>query len=126
MNKETIQIRGGTQTFDKLDVRDAARALFFLLNTPSRQWKPTYNVATANPVGIFEIAQKVVDLAELHNGGFRSKILFKEQEVKLHSHLNADLFKLDTGWKPHYNLNQTILSLIYYFKKHPTIVTVKI
>jgi len=117
LNKQPLHIIGGTQTFEKLDVRDASSAIISILETPTEKWKEIYNVASGNPISITEIARQVVNTASRYNGGFHSQIHTEEKHVNRNMHLNVDQFKNDTGWVPYFSLNDIIISLIEYYRR---------
>jgi len=117
LNKQPIHIIGGQQTFEKMDVRDAATAILSLLKTPPRRWKKIYNVTGENSLSIMDIAQRVIDLGQEYNGGFRSKITLKPKHTNIQTNIKSTQFKKDTGWVPQYSLDDIITSLFEYFIK---------
>ena len=117
LNKQPIHIIGGKQTFEKMDVRDAASAILSLLKTPPRAWKKIYNVTGENSLSIMDIAQRVIDLGQKYNGGFRSEITLKPKHTDIQTNIKSTQFKKDTGWVPQYSLDDIITSLFEYFIK---------
>ena len=65
---ETVTIQGGEQTFDFMDVRDAAQALITVAVAGPRPEGPALNIGSNNPLTLKEIAQTVADVVRAEAG----------------------------------------------------------
>ncbi|NDI33915.1 NAD-dependent epimerase/dehydratase family protein [Chengkuizengella sediminis] len=115
LNNETVEILGGEQKIERLDVRDAADAITALIKTDSRNWKSVYNLGTGHSHSILEIVNMVANVAESKYG---LKVDFKINPESRKSSFGMDssqFFEL-TGWKPQYSLEDIIESLFEHLK----------
>lgn len=65
---DTVTIQGGEQTFDFMDVRDAAQALITVAVAGPRPEGPALNIGSNNPLTLKEIAQTVADVVRTETG----------------------------------------------------------
>lgn len=65
---DTVTIQGGEQTFDFMDVRDAAQALITVAVAGPRPEGPALNIGSNNPLTLKEIAQTVADVVRAETG----------------------------------------------------------
>lgn len=65
---ETVTIQGGEQTFDFMDVRDAAQALITVAMAGPRPEGPALNIGSNNPLTLKEIAETVADVVRAETG----------------------------------------------------------
>ena len=113
---ESIQIDGGKQKIDVLDIHDAVDALIAMLNTPVSVWKATYNLGSESAYNIVTMAETCVDIASRHNGGVKSDIIIKEKPVHLQYEMDSSLFSRDMNWRHKEKLKDTIESLVLYYQ----------
>jgi nucleoside-diphosphate-sugar epimerase len=114
LKNEQIKIIGGLQTFEILDVRDAVRAIKALLNVSPMKWKKIYNVGTNKIHNIKYVAQVAIESAKKNDRNNLSEIICEKKDVKMNFGMDSSLFMKDTGWKPIYNIESTMDSLITY------------
>ncbi len=113
INNENIEIIGGTQRLERLDVRDAAEAIISLLKTDYRVWQRVYNLGNEKDYSILEMAQEVKKVAkEKYNKNI--EIDLKSEEILFSLGMDASAFRKLTNWEPQYSLTDTIVSLFEY------------
>ena len=109
---EDIQIKGGSQVFALLDVRDAAAGLVTLLLSDNSKWKHVYNLGTKESINIVDLAEKCENAIERH-GYVKTKIkIEKNDEVVLNSLVKVDALYNDFGWKASYTMDDSIENII--------------
>ena len=113
-NEENIQVIGGMQIIERLDIRDAVSAIISLLDTPSDKWKPVYNLGPGESINLLDLAKKIIEIGKFYNSNNPSKINFEEKEVDLKFGMKISSFIRDTGWKPAHSIQDTIHSLFNY------------
>ena len=107
-----ILIKGGSQVFALLDVRDAAAGLVTLLMSDANKWHHVYNLGTAEYIGIMDMAEKCESAAERH-GFLKTKVVVEQNdEVVLNSLVKVDAFFEDFGWKAEKNIDDSIENII--------------
>lgn len=108
MEGNNILIKGGSQVFALLDVRDAAAGLVTLLMSDKNKWRHTYNLGTAEHIGIIEMAEKCESAAERH-GILKTKVMVvQNDEIVLNSLVKVDAFYEDFGWKATTTIDDSI------------------
>ncbi|HEY5592384.1 MAG TPA: NAD-dependent epimerase/dehydratase family protein [Paludibacter sp.] len=112
-----IKVIGGTQQIERLDIRDAVKAIIKMLKSNSLDWKPVYNLGSGQITSLIEIAHKVSQIAMEYNGGILSEIEIEDIETNLNFGMNSLLFYNDMQWQPENDLNNTIVSLSQYYLK---------
>jgi nucleoside-diphosphate-sugar epimerase len=118
---EPIKISGGSQTFERLDVRDAVTAIKALLTIAPANWKPFYNLGSGKTYNIKEIARIAVETASQNNGGKKSEITIEHKDVNMNFGMDSNLFMNEAHWKPNYDMKEIIVSLIQYFQNKEAI-----
>ena len=117
---EPIQIKGGTQEFDIIDIGDAVDGLVAVLRSVPEGWSGVYNLSSAGSYNIVMLAELCVQIASRHNGGVRSPILVSQEEVNLRYGMDNSLLCRDFGWRPTRKLEETVESLVrYYLRRIP-------
>jgi nucleoside-diphosphate-sugar epimerase len=109
----SIKIVGGSQFFSQLDVRDAADAIVSLLGVEPKNWKRVYNLGHTRSYGILEIADIVAKVA-VEMGLPKPQIEIRESDAKLFAEMDSSLFYGDTGWRPKYDMYDTVRSIFMY------------
>lgn len=116
LSKESIEIFGGNQRMQRLDVRDAAEGLSSFLATNSHDWKSVYNLGTEESYSIIEMAEAVKSVAKnIYDIDF--DIVVKPADVELMLGMDSSEFYTLTNWRPQYNLEKIVESLFEYFCK---------
>lgn len=100
-----LVIKGGTQIFSFLDVRDAASGLVKLI-VSNQKWRETYNLGTAEYATLLQIARMSVALGE--NQGFKSDIIVEPADIILNNMLDVSAMKVDFGWEARYTLRESL------------------
>lgn len=111
---EPINIIGGTQTFDILDIQDAVDALERLINTSPKNWETVYNLSSREAYNIIDLAEKTVEIASLLNGGLRSDILIEKREVYVRYAMDSSRFYSDFDWSPIIEIQETLESILKF------------
>lgn len=109
----SIKIVGGSQVFSQLDVSDAADAILALLELDPQKWKRVYNLGYTRSYGIIEIAEIVAEVA-VEMGFPKPLIEVRESDDKLFAEMDSSLFYNDTGWRPKYDMYDTVRSIFKY------------
>lgn len=114
--QEPITIQGGTQKFDYLDVKDAAKAIVKLVDTPHQNWPDVLNIGSGKQVSLLEITELISKVSEKELG---KKLDFTVEEnfVKLEFGMSIDKAKHTIGWEPKIMMEETISELFKYMKK---------
>jgi nucleoside-diphosphate-sugar epimerase len=92
---QTIEIKGGHQRFDLLDVRDASKAIIALLETQEK-WQYYYNLGSGQQIGIQQLAKTAFQAISKP-----AKIkLSEDPSMNLAFGMDISQFSGLTGWKP--------------------------
>lgn len=111
-----ILIKGGSQVFTLLDVRDAAAGLATLLMSNANKWRHVYNLGTDEYIGILKIAEKCESAAEKH-GILKTRIMVEQNyKVVLNNLVKIDAFYEDFGWKAQYTIDDSIDNIFILLK----------
>lgn len=110
---KNLEIRGGSQKFAFLDVRDAADGLMCLINNDNIPWKNTYNLGTSEANTLVDIANYCVQISREH--GFNEvDVIVQPADIVMDNQIEVRLFEEEFGWKAKYELKK---SLNYIFEK---------
>lgn len=115
INGDTIQIVGGMQQMERLDIRDAVSAIARMLHTDPVKWKPVYNLGSGKNFQLIDIAETVVGMVSQLNGGISSKIIIDDKDVNMKFGMDNSQFCDDMNWTPKFSIGDTIRSLVTYF-----------
>ncbi len=113
-----IRIVGGDQLMERLDIRDAVSAIITLLRSRPERWKPVYNVGPGKALSLMEITLRAVQLAKQYNGGQSSEITIGDNQARRPKGMDSGLFYMELDWRPQYSTDDSILSLLDYFRQH--------
>lgn len=113
---EPLEIRGDHR-FERLDIRDAVQALLELLEIPSREWEPVYNLGRGETFSLRELAETVLEQVDPPPGAAPSRIVTRIQDPSLAFGMDSTRFFQLTGWKPEYTLDDTVRSLVSYLRQ---------
>lgn len=112
-----IRVIGGMQQMERMDIRDSVNAIMAMLSSNPEDWIPVYNLGSGKVHSLLEIAQKAVDTASRYNGGIRSAITVKKEEIEMNFGMDSARFREEMKWEPEYSIDDTIESLMKYFGK---------
>jgi nucleoside-diphosphate-sugar epimerase len=115
LNSEKINIVGGNQLMDRLDIRDAVDAIIAMLNTPSSQWKSTYNLGAKEQIKLIELAGLVADITAKEKNIVKSEIALESKDIKQNFGLNCESFQQDFKWVPSHDISDCIKSVIAFY-----------
>lgn len=111
-----LQIQGGNQIFDLMDVRDAASALAVLAASDASTWKPIYNLGSGHPASLKDIACMVaheVEAQQMAGGACKVEIEPPGQNAKvLNTSLDATCFMSNLDWAPALSLNDSVCAIV--------------
>jgi len=117
-NKE-IQVYGGSQVLQRLDVKDAADAIYKVIEDRRNIKHNTYNLGAKEEVCILDIAKKVKGIVEQQNNTNPVEINTLEAgEVYPSITMNSDLFYNEFDWKPKLQLGDSIQGMIQHLSKN--------
>lgn len=102
---KNLTVKGGTQIFSFLDVRDAAAGLAAMIST-EKTWRPLYNLGTAEYATLLEIAEKTAEIGKKH--GYVSSVTVDPAEIALNNMLDVTAMKEDFGWEAKYTLQESL------------------
>lgn len=109
-------IKGGSQIFSLLDVRDAASGLVTLLMSDASTWRHVYNLGTRDSIRIVELAEKCEEAA-VRYGIKNTEIMVEENDtIELNSLVKVDAFYEDFGWKANHTMIDSIENIISVIK----------
>lgn len=106
-----LQVAGGAQIFDFMDVRDAARAVALMCEAPLQGSPETVNIGSANPMTLLEIAECVVRV--LHEDFAVDTVVNVEPAESAPRSSALDCRKLieEYGFAVEYDLRSTIRAI---------------
>jgi len=113
---ETLQI-WGEHHFERLDVRDAAAGVAALLNTAPENWEEVYNLGQGETFSIRELARLTVEEVSRYQNSPPVQITVDLKDPPLRFGMDSQAFHQLTGWRPQFNLQDSIQSLISYLQE---------
>jgi len=111
-----IFINKGPRELDFIHIQDATSAFIALLDSHPGTWKPIYNLGSGKVYDLADIAEKVVEHASRHNGGKRSEIILDKENVLTKTAMDCSLFMNDIGWKPRFDIDDMIKSVVGFYE----------
>jgi nucleoside-diphosphate-sugar epimerase len=118
IEKVPIKVIGGAQQMERLDIRDAVDAIVAMINSDPLIWKPAYNLGSGQTYQLIDIAKKVVSVTAEINSGISSEIMMDDGDINMMFGMDSSMFYEDIKWKPGFNIEDTIRSLVTYFTKN--------
>ena len=112
-----LQILGGKQMVERLDVRDAANAIVTLLGTPPQLWEKCYNVGPGIQYTVLELAERTVSAVSKYSGKPKVKIEITKSDAQSRLGLSTIKFQKSTNWSPKHSMDKTIDSLIHFYSR---------
>lgn len=114
IQKRCLNVVGGEQQFAMLDVRDAAAGILALLKTDPAKWEPVYNLGSSRVYTLRQIAELIQETA-WRVYGRKVHLIIEHRNVKLIDCMDCSRFYSATGWKPQYQLADTVEMLFRYY-----------
>ena len=115
LQHKPIQIQGGHQKIERIDVRDAASAIASLIKTDYRQWKPAYNVGHI-VMSVLELAETVKKIAKERFNMDAEIQVVPDDNISANFGMDSSLMKQES-WTPKYGLDDIVVSLFDYLKQ---------
>lgn len=112
-----INVVGGMQEMERLDIRDAVDAIIKMLHSNPESWNPVYNLSSGRVINLKEIVETTIEIAKKYAEGKCSEILIEDKEVRMKSGMDCSLFYKDMDWHPLYRIDDTIDSLMKYYQE---------
>ena len=116
MRGDDIEVFGGMQQLDLIDVRDAAELIVILATSPYEKWPATLNVAGGSPVTVASLAEIVASMTE-KNGAGRPAIKTYPSHAAPSFGMNISKAKTIFGWHPARDLEFTLQEMIDMLKR---------
>lgn len=113
---EAVNIQGGNQKFDYLDVKDAAKAIVKLVEMPHQHWPDVLNIGSGKQVSLLEIVKLI---SEISNEKLKKALNYtvEEKDIKLELGMNIDKAMETINWKPTISLEETVSGILDYLDK---------
>lgn len=112
-NKKCIQVFGGNQVLQRLDVQDAADAITTIIKKRHLIDKNSYNLGSNNLINVLETAKKIKSLVESQT--IQNTITIDRLEAdKPYPSLimNSNLFYKTFNWEPRLKLQESLQNMI--------------
>ena len=113
-NAEDLNLVGGTQIIERLDVRDAVSGLIALLNTESKKWKSIYNLGSGNTITLLELSKKIIHIGKHQYNLNGVKLNLEKKDVDMKFGMDISQIKTDADWSPKYSIDDIICSLFEF------------
>jgi nucleoside-diphosphate-sugar epimerase/biotin carboxylase len=111
MHNEYIEVFGGSQQLDLVDVRDVADLIVILATSPYDKWPDTMNVGGGHPITVASLAELVALMAE-RNGMHRPDIIVDPDHIAPSFGMSIKKGENIFGWHPERNLERTVQDMI--------------
>lgn len=108
-----LQLINGQFPLNRLDVRDASKAILKLLKGNSNSFNSIYNIGQTKTSNLTELA-KIIVAQTAH----RVEIRDQRKPISEVGRLNSDKFHKQFDWRPEFELEDTVQSLLLYFDDH--------
>lgn len=117
INKEALTIEGGKQTFDFLNVNDAALSIVKLVEIPFSQWPETLNIGSGVQITLLEMTKLIAKITK-EQLNKELKYTLKEKNIDLAFGMNINKAKESIDWKPTISLEDSLISICNYMATH--------
>ncbi|OOV29279.1 hypothetical protein BXU11_05000 [Flavobacterium sp. LM5] len=114
LRSEGIEVKGGMQIVERLDIRDAVTAISALLNKQNVRWEPVYNLGSSAPIRLLDLVEQIVDTVSHEAKVPRSIIAVKDEAVSMFYGMDCASFYRDFEWRPKYSMVDCIKSMIAF------------
>lgn len=114
IHNHCLKVVGGKQQFAMLDLRDAAAGIMALLDTDPHMWKAVYNFGSDRVYQLSEIAH-IIQVYAKDAYGLDIQLDVEPKDITLIDNMDCSRFYLDTGWRPQYQLVDTVELLFKYY-----------
>ncbi len=105
---QKIEIWGGKQLYQRLDVRDAARAVLAAIEIPESNVSPVYNITASRPMNIVELAEYCINGIKRAGKECIDEIAMLPGDDESVHMIDGSLFIESTGWFPRYSIEDTV------------------
>ena len=112
---DRVEIRGGAQLLERIDIRDAVSAIACAIRSDSFRWKPVMNVAPKCAVALREIAETAVLLARDVVGAGVGDIRCVEGSREKSFGMDGRQFCETLNWRPSYDIRDSLWSILDRF-----------
>jgi nucleoside-diphosphate-sugar epimerase len=116
MSGKFLEVFGGLQGMDLIDVRDAAELIVILATSPYEQWPDTMNVGGGCPITVASLAELVAHMAE-RNGVVRPDVIVGPNYRLPSFGMSISRAKEIFFWHPVYTLERTLQDMIERMEK---------
>jgi len=113
IKQEAVIIQGGSQKFDYMDVKDAAKAIIKLIEIPHDTWPEVLNIGSGKQVSLLDIAKITSEVSEETSGNSLNYRL-EHSDVKLELGMSIDKAKATLNWEPKIELKETITNIFNF------------
>ncbi len=113
---ETINLVGGMQKMQRLDVRDAVSGIIALLNSDPQHWAFAYNLGNNEQYKLEDMANFVSKVVAEKKAVNPVQIVIDPKEIDLEFALDSTLFNKQFNFNPQYTLQQSIESIIDFYE----------
>lgn len=110
-----ITVSKSMQTFAFMDVRDIANAIYLLTEVRPDAWKHVYNIGMDPGYTLVEIMQVIQSVFRAEGLPF-PEVIYTDSEKVGNSALDDRVFRKDTGFKPQYSLEDSVVSILKWFQ----------
>ncbi|MXV38986.1 NAD-dependent epimerase/dehydratase family protein [Flavobacteriaceae bacterium Ap0902] len=111
-----LNIQGGDQKLEFIDIRDVITAITSLLSTNPKEWDIYYNLGINQVYTLRDIANITLDRFN-NRLEKQSKMIISESNTHLKFGMDSSSFMKLTNWQPQYKLEDMVDSLIDYHLK---------
>ena len=109
-----IELKNGQVLVERLDVRDASKAILRILSRHPDRLQSVYNLGQGQTTTLEEVAKLIVQFSPSP-----IQIENKSEEFEARPILNIDRFSSDFNWNPDYAMKDTVESLFSFFQSSP-------
>lgn len=117
LSGENIELKGGQQQLEIMDVRDAATFIKAVLANPWSSWSPVFNIGAGEIYSLKEIALTVVRIVKEETGIATSDVVIVPDSIDMKFGMDSSLVINTYDLKPSFNLSLIIKSLTHFFIK---------
>ncbi len=112
---EDLEIIGGNQTVERLDIRDAVSSIMAVISKTNLRWAPVYAVGSGMRMNIVDVASIVAKSVGEANSTKPVAVKVQKQDIEQHFGLESVKFSKDFDWSPKHSIQDIVDSLIAYY-----------
>lgn len=108
-----VEIYGGSQRLERIDVRDAVDAIGKIVMSDSSLWKTVYNLGTGESPALLEIVQEIVRKINLEFPDMNPMVRTNHDPEKMYPSFQMDVSRFcdDFNWKPARSVEDLVLEI---------------